>query len=51
MNPLIHKVRNHRGQIETAAKIYGYLKDSSIATNPSKQVQDPYSFRCVARNC
>jgi histidine ammonia-lyase len=47
LNPLIHKVRNHKGQIETAATIYNYLKDSSIATNPTKQVQDPYSFRCV----
>jgi histidine ammonia-lyase len=44
---LIHKVRNHKGQIETAATIYSYLKDSAIATNPNKQVQDPYSFRCV----
>ncbi|MFY7964901.1 MAG: histidine ammonia-lyase [Chitinophagaceae bacterium] len=47
LNPLIHKVRNHKGQIETAATIYSYLKDSTIATNPNKQVQDPYSFRCV----
>ncbi len=47
LNPLIHNVRNHKGQIETAATIYSYLKDSSIATNPAKQVQDPYSFRCV----
>lgn len=47
LNPLIHKVRNHKGQIEVATTIYNYLKDSSIATNPNKQVQDPYSFRCV----
>lgn len=47
LNPLIHKVRNHKGQIDTAAIIYNYLKESSIATNPAKQVQDPYSFRCV----
>lgn len=47
LNPLIHRVRNHKGQIDTAATIHSYLKESSIATNPTKQVQDPYSFRCV----
>ena len=47
LNPLIHKARPHKGQIETAATIYNYLKESSIANKPNKQVQDPYSFRCI----
>ena len=47
LNPLIHRVRNHKGQIETAATIYNYLNESSIAKSKNKQVQDPYSFRCV----
>jgi len=46
-NPLIHKVRPHKGQVETAATLFKYLKESSIATNPNKQTQDPYSFRCI----
>jgi histidine ammonia-lyase len=46
-NPLIHKVRPHKGQVETAATLFNYLKESSIATNPNKQTQDPYSFRCI----
>lgn len=47
LNSLIHKVRPHKGQVETAAIMYAYLKDSNIANNPSKQTQDPYSFRCI----
>jgi len=46
-NALIHKVRPHKGQVETAATLFNYLKDSSIATNRNKQTQDPYSFRCI----
>jgi histidine ammonia-lyase len=47
LHHLIHKVRNHKGQIKTAQTILNYLKDSPIATAKDKQVQDPYSFRCV----
>ncbi len=47
LNPLIHRVRQHKGQVETAATLFNYLKESSIATNPNKQTQDPYSFRCI----
>lgn len=46
-NHLIHKVRNHKGQIEVANEIRELLQDSEIANNKEKQVQDPYSFRCV----
>ena len=44
---LIHKIRPHAGQLETAKTIRTLLEGSEIATQPKKQVQDPYSFRCV----
>jgi histidine ammonia-lyase len=47
MNPLIHNARPHKGQIETAKTILNYLKESEIANRANKQVQDPYSFRCI----
>lgn len=47
MNPLIHKARPHKGQVETAKTILNYLKESEIANRANKQVQDPYSFRCI----
>ena len=47
LNECIQIIRPHKGQIETARIIRKYLKGSSIATNEKKQVQDPYSFRCV----
>jgi histidine ammonia-lyase len=43
----IHKIRPHDGQIHTAALIWALRKDSEIAQLPKKQVQDPYSFRCI----
>jgi len=43
----IHEIRAHKGQVETAATIRNYLKGSAIAVQAKKQVQDPYSFRCV----
>lgn len=46
-NALIHQVRPHKGQVDTAAIMLHYLKESSIANNPNKQTQDPYSFRCI----
>ncbi len=44
---LIHQIRPHEGQLQTATKIRNLLKNSNIAEQPKKQVQDPYSFRCV----
>ena len=46
-NPLIHRIRPHEGQQKTAATILALLKDSEIAHQEKKQVQDPYSFRCI----
>lgn len=43
----LHTIRAHPGQLETARAITKYLLDSEIAAHPKKQVQDPYSFRCV----
>lgn len=43
----IHRVRPHQGQIQAAQEIRSWLADSEIAAMPKKQVQDPYSFRCI----
>ena len=47
LNENIHRVRAHEGQVNTAATIKNLLKDSGISSQPKKQVQDPYSFRCI----
>ncbi|MEP7165776.1 MAG: histidine ammonia-lyase [Ferruginibacter sp.] len=47
LNENIHRVRSHEGQVNTAATIKTLLKDSGIAAQKKKQVQDPYSFRCI----
>lgn len=46
-NDLVHQIRPHKGQIETAKTIRELLKGSQIAEHHKKNVQDPYSFRCV----
>jgi histidine ammonia-lyase len=43
----VHKVRPHKGQLDTASKIRALLNDSEIAAQTKPQVQDPYSFRCI----
>ncbi len=43
----IHSVRNQQGQIYTAQQIQHILSDSAISKQAKKQVQDPYSFRCI----
>jgi histidine ammonia-lyase len=43
----IHRIRPHQGQIQAAEEIRSWLADSEIAATPKKQVQDPYSFRCI----
>ena len=47
LNENIHRVRAHEGQVNTAAIIKTLLKDSVISSQQKKQVQDPYSFRCI----
>ncbi|RYE26389.1 MAG: histidine ammonia-lyase [Sphingobacteriales bacterium] len=43
----IHRVRPHKGQIDTAQRILQLLQGSSIQEVKKEQVQDPYSFRCM----
>ncbi len=45
--PGVHKVRPHKGQMETAKAMKELLKGSEIIARPKKHVQDPYSFRCI----
>ena len=46
-HPLLHQIRPHSGQVETAANIVSYTVGSEITAQEKKQVQDPYSFRCI----
>jgi len=46
-NELVHKIRPHNGQFITARNILKVLEGSQIIKQEKKQVQDPYSFRCV----
>ncbi len=43
----VHKVRPHKGQIETAARFRELLHGSELIRQPKVHVQDPYSFRCI----
>ena len=43
----VNEVRNHQGQIDTAASFRKILEGSEIINRPKKHVQDPYSFRCI----
>lgn len=46
-NDLIHLIRPHKGQVQTARRLTELLEDSAIIAQPKKHVQDPYSFRCM----
>jgi histidine ammonia-lyase len=46
-NELVHLVRPHNGQLQTAARIKEFLQDSELISQKKKHVQDPYSFRCM----
>ena len=43
----VHKIRPHRGQVETAAAFRRILEGSQIISRKKAHVQDPYSFRCI----
>jgi len=47
LHEAIHRVRAHKGQIETAATLRKHLEGSPITVQQKQQVQDPYSFRCI----
>ncbi len=42
-----HEIRPHKGQLWVAGQIENLLKGSQIISQEKKQVQDPYSFRCI----
>lgn len=44
---LVHLVRPHRGQIKTAQQLLEFLQGSELGASEKKNVQDPYSFRCI----
>lgn len=46
-NELLHKIRPHAGQVRTAEVVREFLEGSELISGPGKDVQDPYSFRCV----
>lgn len=46
-NELLHTIRPHQGQLETARNIRSLLEGSELISRPKKHVQDPYSFRCI----
>ena len=45
--PQVHKVRPHKGQIDTAKNILNFLEGSELIDQQKEHVQDPYSFRCM----
>ncbi len=46
-NEKIQAIRPHPGQLAAAAAVRQHIEGSEIAIAKDKQVQDPYSFRCV----
>lgn len=46
-NEMVHQVRPHRGQMETAANMRMLLNGSQMTRRKKNHVQDPYSFRCI----
>lgn len=46
-NELIHLVRPHKGQINTARFFTEVLEGSELISRAKTHVQDPYSFRCI----
>ncbi len=46
-NILVHDIRPHQGQKDTAEFIRNILSGSEIINREKTHVQDPYSFRCI----
>ncbi|MBS1764791.1 MAG: histidine ammonia-lyase [Bacteroidetes bacterium] len=44
---LIHEIRPHKGQIDTAIRFRQLLNGSEMIKRKKEHVQDPYSFRCI----
>lgn len=47
LDPHIHRIRPHAGQVAVAAALRQLLDGSAIAQSEKTSVQDPYAFRCV----
>ncbi len=45
----VHKVRPHKGQMDTARHMRKLLEGSEIMERKKEYVQDPYSFRCISQ--
>ena len=43
----VHKIRPHKGQIETAKVFRKLLRGSQLMARHKPHIQDPYSFRCI----
>lgn len=43
----IQRMRPHKGQAKTAARVRKLLEGSELIARDKQHVQDPYSFRCV----
>ena len=46
-NPEVHALRPYHGQQYISAEILKLLKESDLVKVKDKDVQDPYSFRCI----
>jgi histidine ammonia-lyase len=47
LNEKLHSIRDHDGQVFVAADMRSLLEESEIYSHKKKEVQDPYSFRCI----
>ena len=48
-NPIIHRLKKHPGQMQSAKNVWNILNKSDIVKSHENcdRVQDPYSFRCI----
>lgn len=48
-NPILHRLKKHRGQVQSAKNVWTILSDSDLVKSHEgcDRVQDPYSFRCI----
>jgi len=47
LNEKLHAIRNQDGQMFVAAEMRSLLERSEIYLSEKKEIQDPYSFRCI----
>ncbi len=43
----LHRIRHHKGQIQTAERFRLLFEGSELIARKKEHVQDPYSFRCI----